>query len=89
VVRDGVVTGRLVEPVVDRAGKAAALVRFAERHQVPLSQTVAVGTGVNDLDLLQTAGLAIACTGAVPYPDSVLFALGVGDDVQETARARP
>ena len=87
-IRDGVVTGRLVEPLVDRAGKAAALVRFAERHQVPLSQTVAVGAGVNDLDLLQTAGMAIACTGAVSFRDSVLFALGVGDDVRETAPVR-
>jgi phosphoserine phosphatase len=88
-VRDGVVTGQLVEPLVDRPGKAAALVQFAELHQVPLSQTVAVGAGVNDLDLLQTAGLAIACTGAVFYLDTVLFALGVGDDVRATIRIRP
>lgn len=86
--RDGVLTGRLLDPLVDRAAKAAALVRFAERCQVPLSQTVAVGTGANDVDLLQTAGLAIACAGGESELESVLFALGVGDDIRQTTRAR-
>lgn len=87
-VRDGVLTGQLVGPPVDRGAKAAALVRFAEQCQVPLSQTVAVGSGANDVDLLQTAGLAIACTGGESYLDSVLFVLGVGEDVRTAAQAR-
>jgi phosphoserine phosphatase len=87
-VRDDVLTGKLLGPPVDRAAKAAALVRFAERSHVPLSQTVAVGGAPNDIDLLQTAGLAIASVGGPSSLDSVLFALGVGDDVREAARAR-
>jgi phosphoserine phosphatase len=90
-VRDGVLTGGLSEPVIDRAGKAAALAHFAGLHGVPLAQTVAVGAGVNDLDLLQTAGMALACTGASSRPDdyldSVLFVLGAGVDAAEAVRA--
>ena len=51
---------RLVGPVVDRAGKAEALRRFAADAGVPLEQTVAVGDGANDLDMLAAAGLGIA-----------------------------
>jgi phosphoserine phosphatase len=87
-VRDDVLTGKLLGPPVDRAAKAAALVRFAERSHVPLSQTVAVGGAPSDIDLLQTAGLAIASVGGPSSLDSVLFALGVGDDVRQAARAR-
>ncbi|MBN9619113.1 MAG: phosphoserine phosphatase SerB, partial [Actinobacteria bacterium] len=42
---DGVVTGRVLGPIVDRAGKADALERFAAQFGVPLCQTVAVGDG--------------------------------------------
>ena len=42
----------MIGPVVDRAGKAAALRRFAAEAGVPLSQTVAIGDGANDLDML-------------------------------------
>src|SRR5690606_19081177 len=59
-VRNGRLTGELEGPVLDRAGKAAALIRFAEQAGVPLSQTVAVGDGANDLDMIAVAGLGIA-----------------------------
>jgi phosphoserine phosphatase len=95
---DGVVTGRVVGPILDRAGKAAALRRFAERFGVPLSQTVAVGDGANDIDMLETAGLGVAFNAKsalrdaadaavnLPYLDTVLFVLGIsGEDVAEAA----
>jgi phosphoserine phosphatase len=95
---DGVVTGRLVGELVDRAGKARALTRFAEQFGVPLSQTVAVGDGANDIDMLGAAGLGVAfnaksalrdaADAAVnqPYLDTVLFVLGISDDdVREAA----
>ncbi len=59
-VADGVLTGRLVGPIVDRAGKAAALRRFAAECAVPLDRTVAIGDGANDIDMLDAAGFSIA-----------------------------
>lgn len=86
---DGVLTGRVVGEVVDRAGKAAALERFAAAEHLPLSRTVAIGDGANDLDMLAAAGLGIAFNAKpvvraqadtavnVPYLDAVLYLLGI------------
>ncbi|MBA2528664.1 MAG: phosphoserine phosphatase SerB [Euzebyales bacterium] len=94
---DGRLTGGLVGPVIDRAGKAAALERFAATAGVPLSQTVAVGDGANDLDMLARAGLGIAFNAkpvvrraadtavSVPYLDAVLFLLGITSEEIEAA----
>src|SRR5665213_3011237 len=57
---DEKLTGRLVGEIVDRAGKANALRRFADEVGVPLEQTVAVGDGANDIDMLSASGLGIA-----------------------------
>jgi phosphoserine phosphatase len=96
-VADGRLTGGLVGPVIDRAGKAAALVRFAGMAGVPLTQTVAVGDGANDLDMLAVAGLGIAynakpvvrqaadATLNVPYLDAILFLLGIPREEIEAA----
>jgi phosphoserine phosphatase len=86
---DAKLTGRLAAPVVDRAGKARALERFAQEVGVPLEQTVAVGDGANDIDMLSIAGLGIAFNAkpavqehanvvlSVPYLDAVLYFLGI------------
>lgn len=91
-VRDGRLTGRLVGDIVDRAGKAAVLRRIAAAEQIPLEQTVAIGDGANDLDMLATAGLGVAFNAkpvvrdqadtalSVPYLDAVLFLLGIRRD---------
>lgn len=88
-IADGILTGRVVGPVVDRAGKAVALREFAAREGVPLEQTVAVGDGANDIDMLATAGLGVAFNAkqalrdvadaslSYPYLDTVLFVLGI------------
>ncbi|MDG1489415.1 MAG: phosphoserine phosphatase SerB, partial [Actinomycetota bacterium] len=57
---DGRLTGKLVGPLVDRQAKAAFLHEVAEIEGVPIEQTVAVGDGANDLDMLSQAGLGIA-----------------------------
>ncbi|HSV68015.1 MAG TPA: phosphoserine phosphatase SerB [Mycobacteriales bacterium] len=98
-IADGVLTGRVVGEVLDRAGKARALVRFAEQYGVPLSQTVAVGDGANDIDMLNSAGLGIAFNAkpvvqaaadtalSQPYLDAILFILGISRDEVEAADA--
>jgi phosphoserine phosphatase len=88
-VRDGRLTGAVVGDVVDRAGKAAALRRFATAEGLTMAQTVAIGDGANDLDMLAVAGLGIAFNAkpivrdaahaalSVPFLDAVLFLLGI------------
>ncbi len=101
-ISDGRVTGELVGEVVDRAAKARYLVELAHRIGVPLGQTVAVGDGANDIDMLDVAGLGIAFNAKpvvrraadtslrVPYLDAVLFLLGIRrEDVEAADRADP
>ncbi len=96
---DGRLTGGLVGTVVDRAGKASALQRFAADADVPISQTVAIGDGANDLDMLRIAGLGIAFNAKpvvreaadaavnVPYLDTILYLLGISREEVEEADA--
>ncbi len=96
---DGRLTGRVVGPIIDRAGKADALRRFDAQAGVPISQTVAVGAGPHDLDILQAAGLGVAYNAKpvvrraahtavnVPYLDTILFLLGISRDEIEAADA--
>ena len=93
---DGRLTGRVVGPIVDRPGKAAALREFARAAGVALSETVAIGDGANDLDMLAAAGLGVAFNAKpvvrqqadtavnVPFLDTILFLLGIpGDEIEE------
>ena len=57
---DGVLTGELVGPIIDRAAKGAALLEFAELCRVAIENTVAIGDGANDLDMMAMAGMSIA-----------------------------
>ncbi|MAM58437.1 MAG: phosphoserine phosphatase SerB [Salinicola sp.] len=60
VIRDGKVTGEVAEPIVDAGRKAMMLRQIAEREGWDLAQTVAVGDGANDLEMLSVAGLGVA-----------------------------
>ena len=94
---DGIATGGLVGPIVDRQAKAEALARFAADEGVPVAQVVAVGDGANDIDMLQAAGLGIAFNArpivreaadtalSVPYLDAVLFMLGISREEIDAA----
>lgn len=96
---DGTLTGRVIGPVVDRPGKAKALRDFAQQAGVPMEQTVAVGDGANDIDMLSAAGLGVAFNAkpalrevadaslSHPYLDTVLFILGVTRGEIEAADA--
>ncbi|MEU7689880.1 MULTISPECIES: phosphoserine phosphatase SerB [Microbispora] len=96
---NGRLTGRVVGEIVDRPGKARALERFAAEAGIPLSQTVAIGDGANDLDMFAAAGLGIAFNAKpivrqaadtavnVPYLDSILYLLGISREEVEAADA--
>jgi phosphoserine phosphatase len=56
----GVLTGGLIGPIIDRAAKGEALKEFASASSVVMENTVAIGDGANDLDMIAAAGLSIA-----------------------------
>lgn len=99
-VRDGVLTGSVIGPVIDRLGKRAALEAFARQYAIPQRRTIAIGDGANDIDMLEAAGLGIAFNAKaaardaadtavnVPYLDSVLFLIGITREEIESADAR-
>ncbi len=57
---DSKLTGQVVEPILNRDGKAAALVRLCRDRGLPTGDTLAVGDGANDLTMIQRAGLGVA-----------------------------
>lgn len=59
-IENGKLTGRVLGKVVDGARKAELLGLLAEKENISLEQTVAVGDGANDLPMLGKAGLGIA-----------------------------
>ncbi len=65
----GVLTGALTGPIVDAAAKARALREWAAGAGLPLTRTVAVGDGANDLEMMAIAGLAVAFDAKAPVRD--------------------
>jgi len=55
-----VLTGKVVPPIRDRTDKLQRLTEQAGRHRIPLTETIAVGDGANDVPMLQAAGLGVA-----------------------------
>ncbi len=96
---DGRLTGRVTGAIVDRAGKAEALRRFAAEARIPVKNTVAIGDGANDLDMLAASGLGIAFNAKplvrdqaqtsvnVPYLDAIVYLLGITREEVEAADA--
>ena len=88
-IENGFLTGELIGPIIDRAAKAAALREFAAAESIPMNQTIAIGDGANDLDMIAEAALGIAFNAkpavkaaadsslSDPYLDSVLYLLGI------------
>ena len=59
-IRDGKLTGNVVGKVIDGSEKLAVLREFASKEGINIQQTVAIGDGANDLEMIQAAGLGIA-----------------------------
>ena len=57
---DGIMTGAVVEPILDKDSKLEALLAYAGERHVPTAETMAVGDGANDLPMLLSAGLGVA-----------------------------
>lgn len=60
---DGVMTGRTVGPIIDAAAKAIALREWADESGIPLTATVAIGDGANDLEMMAVAAVGVSYNG--------------------------
>jgi phosphoserine phosphatase len=100
-VKDGKLTGMVMEPIVGPQRKADLLETIAQMERIPLEQTVAIGDGANDLLMLEAAGLGIAFHAKQTLRDAadtsisrggldrVLYMLGLrAHDVQSFLRSQ-
>ncbi len=88
-IEDGKLTGRVIGDVVDRKAKEMFLREFAADSGLSMRQTVAVGDGANDIDMISAAALGIAFNAKPalrevadtsvnhPYMDEILQILGI------------
>jgi phosphoserine phosphatase len=61
--RGGKLTGKTAGEIINRAAKFQALTDFASQAGVPISETVAIGDGSNDIEMVRGAGLGISYRG--------------------------
>jgi phosphoserine phosphatase len=76
---DGALTGELVGPIIDAAAKASTLREWASEVGIPLSQTVAVGDGANDLQMMAECGLSVGFDAKAPVRDRANIIMDVRD----------
>ena len=78
-ISDGLLTGRTVGDVIDRGAKAEYLRSLATKLNIPLTQTVAIGDGANDLGMMEIAGLSIAFNAKPVVVAAAQAAISDGD----------
>jgi phosphoserine phosphatase len=76
---DGRLTGGLVGPIIDAKAKADTLTEWAADFGVPLSRTVAVGDGANDLPMMAITGLSVGFDAKAPVRDEAAVLMDVRD----------
>jgi phosphoserine phosphatase len=62
-IENGALTGSVVGAIVNRHVKKESLIEFASKYSIDLSETIAVGDGANDLEMVRAAGLGISYRG--------------------------
>ncbi|TXN32201.1 phosphoserine phosphatase SerB [Lacisediminihabitans profunda] len=75
----GVLTGGLVGPIIDAEAKASTLRQWAADFGIPLSRTVAVGDGANDLPMMAITGLSVGFDAKAPVRDLADVLMDVRD----------
>ena len=60
---DGILTGEVEGPIINRSRKADVLREFARAEAIALENTIAIGDGSNDIEMIQAAGIGIAYRG--------------------------
>jgi phosphoserine phosphatase len=79
VLDDDVITGEILQPILDRKAKAEYLVKYCTHMGIELSSTAAIGDGANDLDLLSHSGMGVAFQGQRLLIDTIPLQLNYTD----------
>lgn len=75
-IEDSVLSGNVVGPIINSREKLRALKEFSERSSIPLSQTIAVGDGANDVLMIEGAGLGVSYRGKAILNEAADVVLG-------------
>ncbi|ATX80359.1 phosphoserine phosphatase SerB [Mariprofundus aestuarium] len=75
---DGKLTGGFIGDIVDANSKRTALLSKAKEWAIPMSQTIAIGDGANDLPMIEVAGMGIAFHAKPRVRELAPYALSYG-----------
>jgi phosphoserine phosphatase len=88
VVKDGALSGEVEFPIVDAQTKRETLLAEADALGIPLSATIAIGDGANDIPMIEAAGLGVAyhakpktiaaADASIRYGDLTVLAYALG-----------
>jgi len=87
-IHNGKLTGSVVGDIVDAETKRLALLEQADIYNIPLSQTIAIGDGANDLPMIGVAGMGIAFHAKPKVQAEASYAINEGglDEVLKLLR---
>lgn len=71
--------GQVQEPILGRWQKKQALLEFCQKNHIDINDTMAVGDGANDLDMLQAAGIGVAYHAKPAVADAARVAIRFAD----------
>lgn len=77
-IHHGKLTGSVLGDIVDAEAKRHALLEQAEIFSIPMSQTVAIGDGANDLPMIGEAGMGIAFHAKPKVQEAAPYAINNG-----------
>ena len=72
-------TGKVIDPILGREAKAARLRSWCDEKNLPAAETLAVGDGSNDLDMLKLSGMGVAFRAKPLVADAADFSIVHGD----------
>jgi phosphoserine phosphatase len=78
-VADGVLTGRVADPILGQQAKLDSLLQLAKARGLETSDAIAVGDGANDLAMLSEAGLGVALHAKPHVQENSLIRINHGD----------
>ena len=70
-IKENVITGEVLRPILDRKAKAEYLIEYCTRLGIDISATASVGDGANDLEMLSHSGMGVAFQGQKLLLDTI------------------